>query len=164
MSLEALTNYFVNRSNAAKNAVNVEVTGSLPLYNGTTYDAMRNNVEGTLLASAARTSTTASPQQTNHNAKGVMVTLNVTAASGAGGLTLYVRAINPVTGVSSGGLNNAPTAVTANGIYRYIVYPGASGGSVTQATSLPLPRVWDININHGDSSSYTYSVSYQLIL
>ena len=28
MSLEALTNYFINRSNAAKNAVNVEVTGS----------------------------------------------------------------------------------------------------------------------------------------
>ena len=29
MSLEALTNYFINRSNAAKTAVNVELAGDL---------------------------------------------------------------------------------------------------------------------------------------
>jgi hypothetical protein len=88
--------------------------------------------------------------------------LNVTAASGTGGLTVRIQAQDPVSGnwVS---VNAAPTAVTATGTYFYQVYPGASAGA-TQTTSSVLSHTWRIQINVGDSSSYTYSLGASLIL
>lgn len=132
------------------------------LYNDGTvkWERARNNSYGTALASAARTATPAVSNLINYNSKGVMVYLNVTVASGTGGLTLTMRATelvasNPVQ------INTSPTAVTATGTYAYVIYPSATSGSAfTQPTNAPLPYKWSINIAHGDASSYTYSVSY----
>ena len=131
------------------------------LYNGSTFDRQRGNTEGTLLASAARTATTGSATQTNHNAKGVICTINVTVA-GTGNLTLTVFAIDPVAGpwsqlVASGAISTAT--------YQTIVaYPGAvTSGGVT-AASLPLPRTWFARVAHTDASSWTYSVSFSTIV
>ncbi len=52
------------------------------LYNGSTYDRERGNVEGTLLASAARTTTTATATQTNYNHRGVVLFLYVPTMPG----------------------------------------------------------------------------------
>lgn len=132
-------------------------------YNGTTYDRWRNNIEGTILASAARTVATTTPNQTNYNARGVIIFLNVTLASGTGGLTVRINGIDPVSGVVRG-IPTAPTIVTAVGHYNYVVYPGASGGVVSAVSALILPRSWTLQVSVGDASSYTYSVGYSLIL
>lgn len=121
------------------------------------------NTQGTLLASAARTITITSPIQTNYNAKGIIVFLNVTAASGVGGLFTRVRVYDPVSN-SAVYLNAQPAAVTATGMYTYVLYPGASGGAFTQITPAMLPRTWEVFVTPVDASSYTYSVGYSLIL
>jgi hypothetical protein len=134
-------------------------------YNGSGWDKTRNNQDNvTLLASATRTSTTSSADQTNYNGRGVLVYLNVTAASGTGGLTLTIQAKDPVTGTYQT-LNSAPTAVTATGFKTYELYPGAATtGGLTQAVQQPLPRTWRVQVAHGDSSNYTYSVSASVLL
>lgn len=131
--------------------------------NGTTHDKWKNNQDGTALASAARTTTTNSSSITNYNASALAIFLNVTVASGTGGLTVRVQGIDPVSG-SVIALNAAPTAVTAIGTTLYVIGLGASGGGAAQATSAPVPRTWRVAVTHGDASSYTYSVGYSLIV
>jgi hypothetical protein len=130
-------------------------------YNGATWDRWRNNTEGTLLASAARTATTVSPDQTNYNHCGVLLYVNVTAASGTGGLTVRIAGKDPATGLYRY-LNVAPTAITATGSYQFALSPSVAGGNVAQATSLRLPRTWRVEVTAGDGSSYTYSIGYAL--
>jgi hypothetical protein len=126
----------------------------------------RLNQEGTLLASAARTAGSVSPIQTNYNARGVVVFINVTAASGTGGLKPYVTGIDPISG-SPVSLHTWPTAITATGLYIIVLYPASTmvaTTSVKAVISLVLPRRWGVNVNADDASSYTYSLSYALIL
>ena len=139
-------------------------------WNGVSVDRQRGNVEGTLLASAARTATLNSGNQTNHNSQGVIVILNVTAASGSGGLTVTIWGIDPVTG-SSYQVTDAPTAILATGRYAYELCPGSSAAAVTgsaarvrQRTSARLPRTWYAEVAHGDATSYTYSLGYALLV
>lgn len=136
-------------------------------WNGASWDRERGNLEGTLLASAARTATTTGSAQTNYNARGAMLILNVSAASGTGGLTVTFLATDPVSGAQFL-LNANPTAVTGTGTYVYELYPGASTagptGAVAQRTAGILPRTWTVKVFHGDASSYTYSVGYELIV
>lgn len=136
-------------------------------FNETTWDRERNNTEGTLLASAARTATATSATLTNHNARGGVLVLNVTAASGTGGL--QVRVLGTVMGLNYYA-NAAPIAITATGVYAYEVYPGASsagvasGAHVQQRTAGVLPRSWIGQVLHGDGSSYTYTLAYALLV
>ena len=104
---------------------------------------------GIALASAARTATTTSTTLTNPGATGVQLHLNVTAASGTGGLQVQIMSVNPADQTSSLAITALPTAVTATGTTVLTLYPGAAT-SGTQATA-------------GDSSSYTYSVGYSYI-
>src|SRR5690242_4107854 len=84
------------------------VTAAGALWNGTDYEAEQGNTEGTLLAEAARTATTyAAAPLTNPSARGVTLWLNITAASGTGGLILRVRGYDPVSGL--------PFILTGNG-------------------------------------------------
>ena len=122
------------------------------------------NQDLTLLASAARTTTTTSADQTNQNARGVVVYVNVTAASGTGGLQLAIQGKDPVSGGYKT-LNTLPTAITATGLYVYELYPGCSTtGNLAAVYAQVLPRTWRIQMNAGDGSSYTYSIGCSLIL
>lgn len=150
--------------------VDATSTPSIPNagYNGATWDKWRNNTQGTLLASALRNSTVLSPNMVNHNARGILLVLQVTAASGTGGLQVQFGHNDPVTGLA-GNLNEPPPIITGIGTYFYELYPGASGGTgagsyVQQRTSGSLPRSWYVAVVHGDASDYTYSVGYSLIL
>lgn len=140
--------------------------GSLRMgYNGATWDRWRNNVQGALLASAARTAALASATQTNYNARGVKVILDITVASGTGGLTIYIFEHDPVTDKGVFILQGA--SVTATGTYMYELYPGASAaatGKVNTRVSATLGRTWHVYVSVGDGSSYTYSIGYQLIV
>lgn len=120
-----------------------------------------------LLPLLTRTVNTGIPQQVNLNAKGIMVILHVSVASGTGGLKLKIRTPDPSSGVMLD-LNADPTAVTTAGFYIYTVYPGviSAGGTnsfLTQGTSAPLPKDFDFVVMHSDASNYTYSVSATLI-
>jgi hypothetical protein len=138
-------------------------------FDGVQFNRWRNNTEGTLLASAARTVTTVSSNLVNYNAKGILIILRISVASGTGGLIPKIRMIDPVSGLTVQ-LNANVTAITAAGTYGIELYPGAStaltvaDGWVIQRTSGDLPRTYQVQIAHGDGSSYTYSVGYALIV
>jgi len=136
------------------------------LYNGATWDRQRGNVEGTLFASAARTATVFSSAQTNHNARGVLVMVDVTSA-GTGNLTPSIRAIDPISGNTYVLLSGGP--ITASGRWGFLVYPGAPtvafGASGTvQSVGHALPRTWFVSIIPGDGSSWTYSIAFSTIV
>lgn len=153
----------VNATSDSQGSTNV-LSVSNRLWNGSSLDRERANTEGTLLASAARTSTTVSSNQTNYNARGAIIYVNVTNASGTGGLTFFIYAVDPVSGASRV-IAQQTTAKTANGCYTMEYYPGASSGGLFDSTTQGvLPRTWYVQITHGDASSYTYSVGYSLIL
>ena len=110
-----------------------------------------------------RTATWTSPTYESKTEAGILVALDVTAASGTGGLTLRINA-HDLAGSTVVPLNTAPTAVTAIGTTSYALYPfGAISGAVTQSTSGYLPRMFSISVTAGDSSSYTYSLGYCLL-
>lgn len=126
-------------------------------YNGATFDLWRNNAEFTILPSAARTVQTNSADLINHNARGAIVFLNVTNASGTGGLQIRWQFKDPLSG-NYDYFNSAPTAIIATGLRSYILYPTAIAVG-TQAVNCMLPRTWRIQVQVGDASSYTYSLS-----
>lgn len=143
------------------------------LFNGTTWDRARGVTEGTLLASAARTATTNSADQTNYNAQGVVVSVDFTATpNNAETFTLAIQAKDPVSAkyvtitafaaLTSSGLGATPTTET----YLYSLYPGAAETAATakhEVQALALPRTWRISAIHSAAGSWTYSVGYSLI-
>jgi hypothetical protein len=133
-------------------------------FNGANFDRRYNNTQGMLLASAARTASITSPSITNYNAKGLLVFLSVEAASGTGGLQIVVLAINPGSG-GWDGITTPTSPITGTGEFVWIIYPGATTAvnDVKGASSVPIPREWAVAVVVGDSSSYTYSLSYSLI-
>jgi hypothetical protein len=128
---------------------------------------MAARVSSTVLASAARTATTTTANLRGNGFEKLLIHINVTAASGTGGLTLRVVAVDPITGASSGycALTGAMTAI---GHRTLAIGPGfgaVSGASVVSAGAigLPLPDTFQIQVLHGDASSYTYSVAIERI-
>jgi hypothetical protein len=153
----------VSPSLVRDSAGSARLLGTGPLvFNGTTFDRQRNNLEGTALTSAARTAATNSADITNYNGRGILVTLDISAASGTGGLQIRIAVKDPVSG-NYANLNALPTAVITISTTTYLLYPGATTGA-TQTTNGALPRTFRISTAVGDASSYTYSVGYTIIL
>jgi hypothetical protein len=132
-------------------------------FNGATWDRWRNNAEGTLLASQARTEVAVSAGQTNYNARGVKVFINVTAKSDTPSIVVNIGETDFISGHSNYILASA--AITDVTTYPVVltVYPGATPVA-NLAVSQPLPRNWGIVVNHADADSITYSVSYSYIV
>jgi hypothetical protein len=115
-------------------------------------------------ASAARTATTTVTMPLNRRHSGAHLIVNVTAASGTGGLTLHVREKDPISGNKLDLLVDG-TPITAIGTYLFIVAPSTApaSGSVRAAVSRHMPQAWEIQVVAGDSSSYTYSISATML-
>lgn len=115
-----------------------------------------------LLASAARTATVASAKQTDAREQYARVYLNVTVASGSGGLTPTFRGYDKLGNAVA--LSTGGAAVTATGTYVYEMMQSAAtaAGNVKETVGRILPCVWDVQITHGDASGYTYSVSAEV--
>jgi hypothetical protein len=120
------------------------------------------NKAGTLLALAARTATTASADQTNLNARGVRIHINVTAVTADPSVTVAVQEKDPISGNYTDILVSAAIATTGQKA-TLIVYPGAAVTANVSA-STPLPLTWRVNCTHADTDSITYSVAYSLIV
>lgn len=148
-------------------AVKVGTDGAVgqAAYNGSTWDAVRNNAAGTLLASAGRTSTTPSAQQVNYNARGAMIFLNVTGAPGGGEtLTPAIRGVDPVSSVQKA--LTAFGTITTNELRVFIIEPGAletTDAAGVEVQGLGLPRDWDLNVVHSSTGLWTYSAGYSLL-
>lgn len=145
-----------------------QIEGFQRLFDGTSWQAQRANVEGTLLASAARTGTTIGAQQTNHNARGVLLLLDVTAnPGGAETLSIQIRAYTPAAPAQPRSIFTTPTLFTAtNGIAAIYLYPGTVetvAATTFEVNGVPLPRSWDAAVLHSAGGSWTYSLGYSLI-
>jgi len=137
--------------------------------NGTGTDLVLNNIQLVLVPSGARTVAPAIATQACLNHRGVLLFLNVTAASGTGGLTVRIQAIEPVTGMAVVNLLTAAAAVTATGLYTYALYPGLPSpavalGGVTMAQNGVLPRVWTATVTPSTTDSWTYSLAGAMLL
>jgi len=160
-----ITKALINQRGANLNGIRLRnennsliVTNSLTTNRGTEQE--RGNDLITIFNRTARTTTTDSASLENLNHRGVYAILNVTSASGTGGLILRF-CFNEIATF----FNNPPPAITTTGLFVYAVYPGiTAAGSIVQATSLMLPTHWFIRINHLDSTPYTYDVSIQTIV
>ena len=126
-----------------------------------------NRVVVTSLASAARTTTTSGANIDIETAKGAIFFLNVTAASGTGGLHIAVGTVFPDNNTQT--LIYTPVAITTVGRHYVIVYPGGGiFGTTTGRTSIAeysarIPPRIRPSIQPDDASSYTYSLDYQLL-
>lgn len=133
-------------------------------YNGSTLERRRNNHEVTVLASAARTATTDSPQQTNYNAKGAALWLRVTVAAGGGEtLNLICFQVDPVGGANTELFRH--NGITAAGTYAYQIYPSIADTQTKlyAFSALALPRRWFVRVEHSAGGSWTYSVAASYI-
>lgn len=155
-------------SDTAANPTTPTVGAAGLLWDGTQWIRERTNLEGTALASGARTSTTTSTDITNHNARGVVLWLVVSAVTATPLLQVNAQGKDPVTGNYTK-LAADPTAIGATGTYGYEIYPGATtagvagSGNVNARTSAVLPKTFRVVVTHGDADSATYSVGYSLI-
>ena len=133
------------------------------LYNGSSgWNRQRNNVEATLLASAARTADTQSPDQTNYNHLGLVLFVNVTSITDTPSLTPQLYAKDPVSG-SYRMIWQAAAAITATAIKAYLFHPGGAAGSYDEAVNIAIPRTWLVKIVHADTDSATYSVGAAML-
>ena len=152
---------------AAETANVLKAAGFGYLFNGTSWDRQRNNLEEiTLLASAERTSSTVTPTQTNYNARGVMLVLDVSAITDTPSIQAVVQVIDTLSGDYEAILRGGN--VTTVSLNSYVVYPGgistAGGGDVVMVAILPLPRKWRVTVSHSDADPITYSLSAHYIL
>lgn len=135
------------------------------LYNGSNWDRARANIEITVLATAARTASTNSADLTNHNARGVIITLDVTTDP-AGGETLQLLVQYKDAESSAYEIILDDAANATPGRRTVIVYPGTAGSAndVTSTTGYPLPRIWRVRIVHSAGGTWNYSVGASPIL
>jgi len=130
------------------------------LYNGTNVDRMRANVDVSLLASAARTTTQTSADIVNYNARGIKVWLDMTVV-GTGSVTLTINGKDPASGKYI--LLLSGVAVVTNITSVYTIYPGAPVTANVSVNDI-LPRTFQIVVTANNANSATYSVGYSLIL
>jgi len=117
------------------------------------------------LASAARTAFTSTGNLDGTGWKGVHWWLNITAASGTGGLTVQIATLDPILLTVIGGYI-FHTAVTTAVLCTGFIYPGAlsaRGTNQVASEGLVVPPTFRLSVNHADASSYTYSLNYALI-
>lgn len=126
--------------------------------NGATLDLWRMNQFVTLLASAARTTTTVTANQTNRNHRGVLLHLQV-SVFGGGSLTVKIIIPGDIEIFRS-------SAFAATGQWVLFCYPGATetwASPNIEGTALPLPQLWKVEVTHATGDSITYALTAHLI-
>lgn len=118
------------------------------------------NYSSTLLASAARTATVNTSDQTNFGGRGVHVTINVTAASATPSVVFTIQGKDDLSGVYYTILASA--AITGTGTTVLRVYPGLTAAANVTVNDV-LPRTWRVNCVHADADSITYSLGASVI-
>ncbi len=131
------------------------------LFNGTNWSRARGNTDITVLASAARTATASSADQTNYNGRGAHIVINVTAVTSTPSVVFTVEGKDALSSAYYTILTSA--AITGTGTTALTVYPGATAAA-NVAVSQILPRTWRVTATHGDADSITFSVGASVII
>lgn len=131
------------------------------LSNGATADLQRSNVNGTALASAARTASVNSADLINHNGRGLHLVIDVTAITGAPSITVTIQGKDALSGKYYTILAGA--AITAVGTTILRVYPGLLAAANLVANDV-LPRSFRVSVVNANADSITYSVGSSTIL
>ena len=128
-------------------------------------DPLRSNIEATLLASAARTVETSSPDQVNVNGRGLILIVNITADPAAASITPTLEIRDPISG-NYFTIWTAAAALAAVGTTAYLFEIGGVGsaGSFTEAINIRLTRTWRFTMTVANASSMTYSVSTNVLV
>lgn len=122
---------------------------------------MADNRSALLLASAARTETVATGDQSNTQHRGAIVVIDVTAASDTPSVVATIQGKDEVSGKYYTILASA--AITGTGTTVLRVYPGLTVASNLVANDV-LPSTWRVNLVHADADSITYSAAAQLVV
>jgi hypothetical protein len=132
-----------------------QVLGAAALnYNGATMDRARNNVDVTLLASAARTTTQGPTTITMYNLGAVKFVLDMTTV-GTGSVTLTINEVDPASGKSILLLSGA--AVTTNSTNEYTVDPMIPAVTNVSAQKR-CPRTLSYTVTANNANSAVYSL------
>lgn len=128
-------------------------------YSVTELENSRTNLETTLLASAARTTTQTGADITNLSGNALMVVLDMTTV-GTGSVTLTIEGKDSASGKYRTLLAGA--AVTTNSTNLYKVGPtiAAAANAIGQDY---LPPVFRITVTANNANSATYSVGYAVV-
>lgn len=120
------------------------------------------NTSRVLLPNAPRVTNTATAKQQDMFALFIRVYLNVTVASGSGGLKVVLRGYDKASGAAIE-LTVGGAGITASGLYCFEIssssIPSAAFGNVKEVTCRSIPYQWDVLVKHLDGSTYNYSVS-----
>lgn len=129
------------------------------LYNGSTMDLERNDLEVSLRASAIHNPGAENgPDTTAHNAESLLLIVNVTIVAANGALTVAVQGKDQL---SSAYYTywTAELPIKQTGTYAYFFANGASGGDFTECQAFGLaPRVWRYQTTVA-TAAVTYSVA-----
>lgn len=127
----------------------------------------------TLLPSLARTATTSTLIFLDADAAALRLYLTITAVAGGAGIAPVIRGYDKVTFAASGGasgvgcceLSTGGDPVSQLGTYCYEMCfaPDPPFGNIREAVSRPVPFQWDVIVKHSDASSYTYSLSAEVL-
>ena len=113
------------------------------------------NAQQTILASAARTAD--SDTQVSHSGIGGKIIIDVTATAATPSVVFTVQGIDPASGKAFTILASA--AKTGTGTTVLTIHPFATA-SANVAVNDFLPENFNINANHADGDSITYSVGF----
>ncbi len=151
-------------ADAAANPTIPKVGAAELLYNDTTWDRERNNTEGTLLASAAYTTTTSSADTINYNSSALALFVDVTSISASPSVTAQLDWKDPVSGDYEP-IWIATVAIVGTGEYIYLFDLGGLGsaGEYDEAVNIRIPRTFRLTMTHADADSITYSVGLALM-
>ncbi len=136
------------------------------LYNGSTVDQQRGNQDNiTVINASAVTTTQTSSDQTNYNARGLIIVVNVTTLTGTSPtLTPKLQGKGRVSGQYFQ-IGAAISAINATGtfVYLFSVSAPAAAGGITATAAFPIPRTWNFVMTAGGTitnATYTVEVLY----
>lgn len=128
--------------------------------------SLYKNIEPKIaLPLAARTVFTSTATLSADGFKGLHWWLDVTVASGTGGVKVQIATVDPVFGNVIGGYQFGAFQTTV-GLTTGFIYPGAEsaqGNLFVASLGLVVPPRFRLSINVGDATSYTYRLSYAFI-
>ncbi len=121
-------------------------------------EAVSNNADAAVLASEADTvATRTSADQTNTNHRGMI--LHVNTANKIGTTATYTPAVQAKFNDGSyATIWTAAAALTNNGDWTYVLYPGASDGNTTEVDGIPIPRTWRGVITVGGTANASHNM------
>ncbi len=124
----------------------------------------RDNREETVFASAARAVVSPaynSADLSNLGAKGVIVTIDVTAITASPSVVFTLEYKDTLSGKYV--VFGTSAAIVGTGTTSLLAYPGATAAANT-IFNRGVPAVWRVTATHGDTDSITYSVSANYLL